>query len=103
VGQSYVIAATGPWIFGNKVMLPAGVIDRIDVDVEKVGVNRAKDQIKARRNTTTRWPRTPTTGRRPGYRDWDDHATAAQVGCRCGSGPHRHAGRERQRKLRCAD
>ena len=46
VGQSYLIVDTGPWIFGKKVMLPAGVIERIDGDDEKVYVNRTKDQIK---------------------------------------------------------
>ena len=37
---------TGPWIFGKKVMLPAGVIDRVDLDDEKVYVHRTKDEIK---------------------------------------------------------
>jgi hypothetical protein len=37
---------TGPWIFGKKVLLPAGVISRIDRDDEKVYVNRTKDQIE---------------------------------------------------------
>ena len=46
VGGSYVIVDTGPWIFGKKVMLPAGVIDRVDQAEEKVYVNRTKDQIK---------------------------------------------------------
>ena len=27
-GGSFVVVDTGPWIFGKKVMLPAGVIDR---------------------------------------------------------------------------
>jgi hypothetical protein len=45
-GSSYVVVDTGPWIFGKKVMLPAGVIDRVDWDDEKVYVNRTKDQIK---------------------------------------------------------
>jgi len=31
---------TGPWIFGKKVMLPAGVISRVDHDDEQVFVNR---------------------------------------------------------------
>jgi hypothetical protein len=46
VSSGYVVVDTGPWIFGKKVMLPAGVIDRIDSDDEKVYVHRTKDQIK---------------------------------------------------------
>ena len=46
VAGSYVIVDTGPWIFGKKVMLPAGVIERVDEVDEKVRVNRTKDQIK---------------------------------------------------------
>lgn len=45
-GSSYIVVDTGPWIFGKKVMLPAGVIDRVDSDDEKVYVNRSKDEIK---------------------------------------------------------
>jgi hypothetical protein len=46
VGSSYIVVDTGPWIFGKKVLLPAGVIDRIDSDDETIYVNRTKDQIK---------------------------------------------------------
>ena len=46
VGASYIVVDTGPWIFGKKVLLPAGVISRVDVDDERVFVNRTKDQIK---------------------------------------------------------
>jgi hypothetical protein len=46
VGSSYIVVDTGPWIFGRKVMLPAGVIDRVDSHEEKIYVNRTKDQIK---------------------------------------------------------
>ncbi len=46
VGASYIVVDTGPWIFGKKVMLPAGVIDRIDTEQEAVYVNRSKDEIK---------------------------------------------------------
>lgn len=45
-GSSYIVVDTGPWIFGKKVLLPAGVISRVDRDDEKVHVNRTKDQIK---------------------------------------------------------
>src|SRR5215207_9287118 len=46
VGSSYVVVDTGPWIFGKKVMLPAGIIQDVDRDDEKVFVNRTKDEIK---------------------------------------------------------
>jgi hypothetical protein len=43
---SFLVVDTGPWIFGKKVMLPGGVIDRVDYDTETVFVNRTKDEIK---------------------------------------------------------
>jgi hypothetical protein len=46
IGASSIVVDTGPWIFGKKVLLPAGVIDRIDSQDEKVYVNRTKDEIK---------------------------------------------------------
>ena len=46
VGSSYIVVDTGPWIFGKKVLLPAGVIDRIDTADETIYVSRTKDQIK---------------------------------------------------------
>lgn len=46
VGSSYLVVDTGPWIFGKKVLLPAGVVDRIDAAEETIYVNRTKDQIK---------------------------------------------------------
>jgi voltage-gated potassium channel Kch len=46
VGASYIVVDTGPWIFGKKVMLPAGVISDIDYDTESVFVNRDKETIK---------------------------------------------------------
>ena len=45
-GSAYIVVDTGPWIFGKKVMLPAGVIRDIDTSDEKVFVNRTKDEIK---------------------------------------------------------
>ena len=30
VGGSFIIVDTGPWIFHHKVMLPAGVVERVD-------------------------------------------------------------------------
>ena len=44
--RSYIVVDTGPWIFGKKVMLPAGVVERVDHDTETVFVSRTKDEIK---------------------------------------------------------
>jgi hypothetical protein len=61
--QSYVVVDTGPWIFGKKVMLPADVIQRVDLDSETVFVDRTKDEIKnAPEFDETRY-------REPAYRD----------------------------------
>jgi hypothetical protein len=46
VGASYIVVDTGMWIFGKKVVLPAGTIDRVDPDTETVFVNKTKDEIK---------------------------------------------------------
>ena len=46
VGGSYIVVDTGPWIFGKKVMVPAGVIDHVDLDGETVFVSRTRDEIK---------------------------------------------------------
>jgi hypothetical protein len=43
---SFIVVDTGPWIFGKKVLLPAGVIRDVDLDTETVFVDRTKDEIK---------------------------------------------------------
>lgn len=43
---SYLVVDTGPWIFGKKVMLPAGVVRHVDPDAQTVFVDRTKDEIK---------------------------------------------------------
>ncbi|MCM1966432.1 PRC-barrel domain-containing protein [Streptomyces sp. G1] len=47
VGSSYIVVDTGPWIFGREVLLPAGTVTHVDVEGEKIHVDRTKDQIKA--------------------------------------------------------
>jgi hypothetical protein len=46
VGASYIVVDTGPWIFGKKVLLPAGLIERVELDAETVHVRSTKDQIE---------------------------------------------------------
>ena len=47
LGSGYLVVDTGPWIFGKKVVLPAGIIDDVDVEQEAVYVHRSKEQIKS--------------------------------------------------------
>jgi hypothetical protein len=44
--EHYLIVDTGPWIFGRKVLLPAGTVQRVDHSEQKVYVDRTKEQIK---------------------------------------------------------
>ena len=82
-GAAYVVVDTGPWIFGKKVMLPAGVVRSADHAEEKVFVNRTKDQIKNAPEFDDNLTRDEGYRMRlgsyygqggSGYRDWDDEA-----------------------------
>jgi CBS domain-containing protein len=46
VGGSYLVVDTGPWIFGKKVLLPAGLVRDVDRNAQNVFVSRTKDEIK---------------------------------------------------------
>jgi hypothetical protein len=46
VGESYLVVDTGVWIFGKKVLLPAGLVERVDREEEKLWINRMKDEIE---------------------------------------------------------
>jgi hypothetical protein len=46
VGDSYLVVDTGPWIFGKKVLLPAGTVNHVDATERRVYVDRTKQQIK---------------------------------------------------------
>ena len=45
-GSAFVVVDTGFWIFGKKRLIPAGVIERVDDQDQKVYVRLTKDQIK---------------------------------------------------------
>jgi len=81
VGRSYIVVDTGPWIFGKKVMLPAGVVRGIDETEEKIFVNRTKEQIKHAPEYDDSLVADDTYRQGlgsyygpggSGYRDWDD-------------------------------
>jgi hypothetical protein len=46
-GGSFIVVDTGPWIFGKKVMIPAGLVREIDPDTETIFVDLTKDEIKS--------------------------------------------------------
>lgn len=68
-GNSRLVVDTGPWIFGRKVVLPAGTVQRVDDDDKKVYVDLTKDQIK----NSPEWDQSTTStddayrGRLDGY------------------------------------
>ena len=80
-GTSCLVVDTGPWIFGKKVLIPAGVVRGIDETEEIVFVNRTKDQIKSApeydESLVSDDSYRGTLGTYygpgvPGYRDWSD-------------------------------
>ncbi|MGW2788202.1 PRC-barrel domain-containing protein [Streptomyces populi] len=46
VDSAHLVVDTGVWIFGKHVLLPAGTVQRIDRDEQKIYVDLTKDQIK---------------------------------------------------------
>lgn len=44
--HGYLVIDTGPWILGKKVMLPAGIVKSVDLDEQKIYVDRTKHEIK---------------------------------------------------------
>jgi hypothetical protein len=42
----YVVVNSGPRVFRKKVLLPAGVVDRVDHEAKTLYVNRTKAEIK---------------------------------------------------------
>lgn len=46
IGNAQIVVDTGPWIFGRRVILPAGVIERVDDEAQEIYVALTKDQIK---------------------------------------------------------
>ncbi|WP_406315133.1 PRC-barrel domain containing protein [Streptosporangium sp. NBC_01639] len=63
VGDSYIVVDTGFWIFGKKVVLPAGTVIRVDPQERKVYISRTKEEIKQAPEFDE------ATYREPDYRD----------------------------------
>jgi len=45
--EHYLIVHTGRWITSKNVLLPAGVVDKIDRDRRRIYVNATREEIKA--------------------------------------------------------
>ena len=58
-GDTDLVVDTGPWIFGRKVLLPAGVVERVDHQARTVHVDRTRDQVRE----------APEYAEAPDYRD----------------------------------
>jgi hypothetical protein len=56
-GVGYLLVATGPWILGRTVLLPASVIERVDHENQAVYVNCTRAAIRSA----------------PEYRDGESH------------------------------
>ncbi|MGW6567566.1 PRC-barrel domain containing protein [Streptomyces sp. NPDC054975] len=46
VGRSYLVVDTGPWIFGRRVLLPAGLVAQVDAENETVRLSCARGDVK---------------------------------------------------------
>jgi hypothetical protein len=57
VGSACVVVDTGPWIFGKKVMIPAGIVRNVDPDAETFSSTGRRTRSRTRPSTT----RTSTT------------------------------------------
>ncbi len=44
--HGFLVIDTGPWIFGKKVMLPAGIVQSVSLDEQKIYVDRTKNEVK---------------------------------------------------------
>ena len=59
-GRSYLVVDTGPWIFGKKVMLPAGVVRDIDESGRRSSSTGRRTRSSMLPSTTSRVPTTST-------------------------------------------
>ena len=47
VGGSYVVVNANPWLEGRRVLLPAGMIERVDRDTGTVHIGRTREEIRS--------------------------------------------------------
>lgn len=59
-GRECIVVDTGPWIFGKKRLVPAGLVSSVDHEERSVTVTLSKDQVRAA----------------PDYDEWDEQTRA---------------------------
>ena len=47
LGSSWLVVNTGPPVLGKKVLLPAGIFERIDPEERKIYADRTREEIEA--------------------------------------------------------
>jgi hypothetical protein len=45
-GAGWIVVDTGPWVFGRRIALPAGVIERVDVPGRRVHLACGKEDVR---------------------------------------------------------
>ena len=55
VGASFLVVDTGPWIFGKKVMLPAGVVSGVDPTPRRSSSTARRTRSRTRPSSTGRY------------------------------------------------
>ena len=46
-GASHLVVDTGPWIFGRRVLVPAGTVTHIDHTDRRIYLDRTKEQVSS--------------------------------------------------------
>jgi hypothetical protein len=44
-GGSYLVVNTGTWVFGEKALIPAGLVDRVDAGAKALYIDLTHEQI----------------------------------------------------------
>jgi hypothetical protein len=45
--RGHVVVDTGPWIFGSKRLIPAGLVNAVDHAARRIRVSLSRDQVRA--------------------------------------------------------
>ncbi|GGZ00300.1 PRC-barrel domain-containing protein [Streptomyces poonensis] len=46
-GRRHLIVDTGVWVFGKSVLVPAGLVERIDAEAQRITVAPTREEVKS--------------------------------------------------------